>query len=111
MTPKIIFSHKSNNKTYNYYSTQIMGSEKVKVNGKHYFLLVNSNKTVNRWESTNIDSNISTKQCKNCGCKKSTNSFYINSSSIDGFSNNCRDCDYNYNQIKRKQYHLVNQSK
>ena len=57
-----------------------MGSEKVKVNGKHYFLLINSNKTVNRWESTN--------------------SFYINSSSIDGFSNNCRDCDYNYNQIK-----------
>lgn len=111
MTPKILFSHKNNNKTYNYYSTQIMGSEKVRVNGKHYFLLINSNREVNRWESTKTDSNISTKVCKNCGCKKSTKSFYINSNNMDGYSNHCRDCDYNYNQLKRKNYHLVNQSK
>ena len=91
MTPKILFSHKNNNKTYNYYSTQIMGSEKVRVNGKHYFLLINSNREVNRWESTK--------------------SFYINSNNMDGYSNHCRDCDYNYNQLKRKNYHLVNQSK
>ena len=108
MTPKIIFSHKSNNKTFNYYSTQIMGSEKVKMNGRVYWLLVNSNKSVNRWNNDTVDSVMKTKQCKNCGCKKSTKSFYKNSSKIDGLSDKCRDCDYNYNQMKKGNFHLVN---
>ena len=105
MTTKIILSHKSNNKTYNYYNKQIKGSEPVRVNGKLLYLMISSNHTVNRWENSNTNSNISTKICKNCGCKKSTNSFYINSVSIDGYSQNCRDCDYSYNQQKKQQYH------
>ena len=109
MTPKIIFSHKSNNKTYNYYSTQIMGSEKVKVNGRHYFLLVNSHQSVNRWNNEESKSVFKSKECKNCGCKKSIDSFYKNNNNIDGYSDKCRDCEYNYNQLKRKNYHLVNQ--
>lgn len=109
MTPKIIFTHKTNNKTFNYYSTQIMGSEKVKMNGRHYFLLVNSNKKVNRWNGEETDSVMKSKQCNNCGCKKSTDSFYKSGNSVDGYSKNCRDCQYNYNQQKRNNNHLVNQ--
>jgi len=80
-----------NNQLINLFNKPIVGSEKIKMNGKVYFMMIDRLTEVKRHKK--IDSNIHTKKCMNCGVEKSVNYFYTNNSSNDNYSNRCKSCD------------------
>ena len=80
-----------NNQIINLFNKPIVGSEKVKISGKVYFMITDRLIEVKRHRKVN--SNVYTKKCMNCGVEKSVKYFYTNNSSNDNYSNRCKSCD------------------
>jgi len=92
-----------NNQLINLFNQPIMGSEKVKMGDKVYYMLVDKLTKVSR--HSNNDSNVYHKKCMNCGVRKSVNYFYTNNGSNDGYNGRCKSCSdsihNNYNNISK----------
>ena len=79
-----------NNQLINLFNKPIVGSEKIKMNGKVYFMMIDRLTKVKR--HNNVESNVHTKKCMNCGVEKSVNYFYTDSSSMDNYHIRCKSC-------------------
>ena len=79
-----------NNKLINFLNKPIVGSEKIKMGDKTYYMIVDRNIKVSRHSKN--DSNVYHKNCMNCGIRKSVNYFYTNNRSNDGYNGRCKSC-------------------
>ena len=79
-----------NNRLINLFNTPIVGSEKIKMGGKVYFMMIDNQTKVNRRK--HYSSNVHHKKCMNCGVEKSVTYFYSRVESNDGYMNNCKSC-------------------
>ena len=80
-----------NSKKINLFNTPIVGSEKVKMGDKVYFMMVERvGLKVKRHKPNN--SITKSKECGNCGLKKSVDYFSSNFSNNDGYNHICKSC-------------------
>jgi hypothetical protein len=88
---------KQNGKKINLFNTPIVGSEKIKIKGMVYYMIIDNMKTVNR--HFEVDSNVNQKKCNNCKIEKSVKYFYTDSTSQDNYHNRCKSCNDSIQKI------------
>ena len=86
---------KKENQLVRLFNTPIIGSEKVTMNDKVFYMMIeNLGIKVNRHRDN--DSTITSKVCGNCKIKKSVDYFHSDSYSKDGFHLRCKSCNDSY---------------
>ncbi len=92
----LIKTYKRENELVRLFNTPIVGSEKVTMNDKVFYMMIESlGVKVNRRKP--VDSICNHKTCGNCGIKKSVDYFYSDSYSEDGYHVRCNSCDKTVN--------------
>lgn len=102
----LIKTVKTDKEEIKFFSTNILGSEKVVMNGKVYYImktpLTFNDKEINRKNDDGVDVHeFRSKKCTNCGIEKKTKDFYRDSSKSIGYSNRCKQCWKLINDMKK----------
>ena len=103
----LIKTVKTDKEEIKFFSTPIMGSEKVTMNGKVYYIMKTPlkflEKEINRKDDDSVDVvEYREKKCTNCGISKKLKDFYRDSSKVEGYSNRCKECWKMINEMKKK---------
>ena len=90
-----------------FFTEPILGSEKVMLGDKIYYLMKEkikfNKKDITRKDSDDVDVfNLRKKLCTNCKTEKPITDFYRDSSTKLGFSNRCKQCWKLINEKKKK---------